>query len=187
MDGRSGAWLIICYSESIISLASKMLAHRLAYRKAHRSPPRPAPATNQVSWSQAAQAQARGFARFSELNTSQRRIASLPSASRSPSNTPPTSSVSLPSSCRTSVVSSLVGSRQPTPMLTEEEEQERDIRAVRSALFRYREEPLVQEMGPLDLVRWWDVRMFIKSALSSITHFVTGARKGAPPPFCRGS
>jgi hypothetical protein len=45
-----------------------------------------------------------------------------------------------------------------------ENERERDIRAVRNALYRYREEPVMPETEPLDLVRWWDVRMFVKSA-----------------------
>ena len=51
-------------------------------------------------------------------------------------------------------------------MSTEEEEQEQDIWAVRSELFWYREEPLILGIEPLDLVRWWDVRMFIKAVLS---------------------
>jgi hypothetical protein len=43
-------------------------------------------------------------------------------------------------------------------MPTEEEKKERDIRAVRGALFQYREEPVMPEMVPLDQVRqvqWW--------------------------------
>ena len=46
-------------------------------------------------------------------------------------------------------------------MPTEEEERERDIRAVRNALYRYREEPVIPETEPLDLVQWWDVRTLI--------------------------
>ena len=43
-------------------------------------------------------------------------------------------------------------------MPTEEEEQEQDIRAVHNALYQYREEPVILETEPLDLVQWWDVR-----------------------------
>jgi hypothetical protein len=35
--------------------------------------------------------------------------------------------------------------------------QQRDIRAVKNALYRYNEEPLVPENEVLDLVQWWDV------------------------------
>jgi len=49
-------------------------------------------------------------------------------------------------------------------MHTEEEERERDVRAIRNALYRDREEPLMPETEPLDLVRWWDVRTFVNSA-----------------------
>ncbi len=77
------------------------------------------------------------------------------------------SSASLPSPCVTPVFPDLAGlPRQPTPIPTEEEEQERDIRAVRNALYQYREEPVIPEMmEPFDLVRWWDVRTFIKSVI----------------------
>ena len=39
------------------------------------------------------------------------------------------------------------------------------------------------EMVPFDLVRWWDVRMFLKFAQSISLIFVIGARKGAPSPL----
>ena len=64
------------------------------------------------------------------------------------------SSALLPSPCVTPVFPDLAGlPRQPTPIPTEEEEQERDIRAVRNALYQYREEPVIPEMmEPFDLV-----------------------------------
>src|SRR5258708_25647306 len=144
-----------------------MLTLHSACRKAPQSSSQHAvPTTNQTSLSQASLAQACGLARFSTFNPS-RRPASLPSESCSSSNTPAMSSASLPSPCVTPVFPDLVGlPRQPTPIPTEEEEQERDIWAVRNALYQYREEPVIPEMmEPFDLVWWWDVRTFIKSII----------------------
>src|SRR5258707_11804772 len=146
-----------------------MLTLHSAHRKAPQSSSQHAvPTTNQTSLSQASLAQACGLAQFSAFNTS-RCPASLPSESRSSSNTPAMSSASLPSPCVTPVFPDLVGlPRQPTPIPTEEEleGQERDIRAVHNALYQYREEPVIPEMTePFDLVRWWDVRTFIKSII----------------------
>ena len=64
----------------------------------------------------------------------------------------------------TPIIPTLVGLPQATPTLTDEERalqeeqmQQRDIRAVKNALYRYKEEPLVPEDEVLDLVQWWDV------------------------------
>jgi hypothetical protein len=53
---------------------------------------------------------------------------------------------------------------QPAPTLTDEEQasqeeqmRQHDIRAVRNALYRYKDEPLEPEDDELDLVQWWDV------------------------------
>lgn len=42
--------------------------------------------------------------------------------------------------------------------------QQRDIRAVKNALYRYKEEPLVPENESLDLVQWWDVSLLFSYA-----------------------
>ena len=57
-----------------------------------------------------------------------------------------------------------MGLPQPTPTLTEQEQalqeehvRQQDIRAVKNALYRYKDEPPVPENESLDLVQWWDV------------------------------
>jgi hypothetical protein len=55
----------------------------------------------------------------------------------------------------------------PNPGLEQEQEeqmQQRDIRAVKNALYRYKEEPLVPENESLDLVQWWDVSLLFSYA-----------------------
>jgi hypothetical protein len=52
----------------------------------------------------------------------------------------------------------------PAPVATpatEAEEHARDLRTVRNELKRYKEDPLFAESAPLDLVRYWDVRLTI--------------------------
>jgi|ERR1700761_2063191 len=51
----------------------------------------------------------------------------------------------------------------PTPGITEQEQKEQmqqcNIQAVKNALYRHKEEPLVPENESLDLVQWWDVKL----------------------------
>lgn len=96
-------------------------------------------------------AQARGYAHFMNLSTA-RRTVSLPSASRSSSNTPALTTPTTP------ILPNLTALPAPvaTPP-TEAEEHAHDLRTVRNELNRYKEEPLFAESAPLDLVRYWGV------------------------------
>jgi hypothetical protein len=178
-----------------------MLAHRTVRRKsdqATRSTSRSvvsAPVAVQTSSNHASSAQASGFAKFSGLSAS-RRAASLPSTSRSSSNTPSTSSTPLP---LTPIIPTLVGLPQPVPTgatslgLTEQEQafeeeqmRQRDIRAIKNALYRYKEEPLVPENESLDLVQWWDVSgLYCVQLALALSCFVIGTRNGPPASLSR--
>ena len=92
---------------------------------------------------------------------------------------PSTSSTPLP---LPPVIPSLVGLPQPAPTFTDQEQaiqeeqmRQRDIRAVKNALYQYKEEPLVPEHEVLDLVQWWDVSGFTVLTVQyvqSLTEFV---------------
>src|SRR5258708_35561993 len=123
-----------------------MLTHCSACRKAPQSSSQHAvPTTNQMSLSQASLAQACGLAQFSTFNTS-RHPASLPSKSRSSSNTPVMSSASLPSPCVTPVFPVLVEfPHQLTPIPKQKEGQKREIKPVHNAWYQNQGDPVIPE------------------------------------------
>ncbi len=152
-----------------------MLAHQTARRKSEHTVNSTrtscsTPAIGPVSSSKCSSlAQAKGFARLSGLSVA-RQSASLSSlsstlrSSASSSNTPSTSSRSSTPLSLTPIIPTLVGLPQPAPTLTDEEQafqeeqtRQHDIRAVRNALYRYKDEPLEPDDNQLDLVQWWDV------------------------------
>jgi hypothetical protein len=113
-------------------------------------------------------AQSRGFAHFTGLSTA-RRTVSLPSMSRSSSNTPAATTPTTPvsgSTPLTPILTNLTALSAPASVLNEAEkaaleaeERVRDLHSVRNELHRYKEEPLFAENVPLDLVSYWDVSL----------------------------
>src|SRR6266702_5032673 len=154
-----------------------MLAHcharRIADATAQQAPPTTQTNLHVSSRTNAVLAQAQGFVNFTNLSTARRTI-SLPSLSRSTSNTPMPTTPTTPVSRSTPLTPILLGltalsgisapvaqAMPPTEAeraaLLEAEEHAHDLRAVRNELHRYKEEPLFTENAPLDLVRYWDV------------------------------
>lgn len=148
-----------------------MLAHCRARRTANATVPQ-APLATQESVptsprTNAMVARARILAHFNSLSTVRRSL-SLPSASRSSSNTP---TLATPTTVSRSIplapiLPDLTAPISPvtTPpteaekAALEAEEQARDLQMVRNELNRYKEEPFFAESAQLDLVRYWDVR-----------------------------
>jgi hypothetical protein len=171
MDGRSCEYQIRLISLNTLTIYySQMLSHCRAKRIANTANQQMRP-TGQTTIStssriNAAQAQARGFAHFTSLSTA-RHTVSLPSISRSSSNTPaPTAPTPPAFRCKplTPILSDLTALPIPITTLTETEkvaleaeEHIRDLCTVRNELHRYKEEPLCPENVPLDLVSHWDV------------------------------
>jgi len=114
-------------------------------------------------------AQAWGFANFTNLSTV-RRTVSLPSTTRSSSNTPAPSTPTTPllgPGTLTLILSNLTTLPFSTVSLSttteaekaaqEAEDQARDLRTIRNDLHYYKEEPPPPDNVPLDLVHYWNV------------------------------
>jgi hypothetical protein len=146
-----------------------MLAHCRARRLANAvSQPAASRTGVPTAGNGAAIAQARGFASLANLSAV-RRTVSLPSTTRSSSNTPAPSTPTTPllgSETLTPILSNLTTLPSPTvssptteaeKAAQEAEDQACDLRTVRNDLHRYKEEPPPPDNVPFDLVRYWNV------------------------------
>jgi hypothetical protein len=112
--------------------------------------------------SPAVRAQAQGVLRLAGLST-MRRTPSLPSIatatsrslSNAPTNTPlPSTATSPPSLPDLAVLPQPTAAEKATQ---EAEELARDRRTVSNELYRYKEDPILDDVKPLDLLQYWDV------------------------------